>query len=120
MHGQLTGMHQPGNMNKLASQASFKDDIPATMAKKKKDILSLPKAVMLMHGRNETLGAKQKAGRKRKVAPEVAPEVAEPPAKRVAVAPRITPYQVTIKAAENRRKAQKKAPDTRRSRRGIM
>ena len=62
------------------------------MAKKKKDILSLPKAVMLMHGRKETLGAKQKVGRKRKVALEVTPEVVEPLAKRVVVVPRITPY----------------------------
>jgi len=63
------------------------------MAKKKKDILTLPKAVMLIHRRQETLGAKQKAGRKRKEVPEVALEVEEPVAKRVAlVVPRITPY----------------------------
>jgi hypothetical protein len=48
---------------------------------------------MLIHGRQETLGAKQKASRKRKEVPEVAPEVEEPVAKRVAlVAPRITRY----------------------------
>ena len=63
------------------------------MAKKKKDILTLPKAVMLIHRRQETLGAKQKASRKRKEVPEVALEVEEPVVKRVAlVVPRITPY----------------------------
>src|SRR5579859_3942020 len=106
MHGQLTGIHQPGSMNKLASQASFEGDIPTTMGKKKKDILTLPKAVKLMHGREQTLGAQQKAGRKRKV---VEVEVVNPLAKRVAL--RITPHQValgSIKAAKSRQKADKR------------
>ena len=83
------------------------------MEKKKKDILTLPKAVKLMHGREQSLGAKQKAGRKRK-----AVEVVDPPAKRVAR--RITPYQVTlglIKVAESRRRADKRSSARRQSRR---
>jgi hypothetical protein len=48
---------------------------------------------MLIYRRQETLGAKLKAGRKRKEVPEVVLEVEEPIAKRVAlVVPRITSY----------------------------
>lgn len=113
MHGQLTSIHQPGSINKLASQASFKNDIPTTIGKRKKDILTLPKAVMLMHRREQALGAKQKAGRKRK-----AVEVVDALAKRVA--PRTTPHEVTlgsIKAAKSRRKADKRLSARRQSRR---
>jgi hypothetical protein len=73
----------------------------------------LPKAVKLMYRREQSLGDKQKAGRKRKTV-----EVVDPPAKRVA--PRITPYQVTlglIKVAESRRKADKRSSARRQSRR---
>ena len=67
--------------------------------------MTLPKAVMLMHGREQALGAKQKAGRKRK-----AVEVVDAPAKRIVL--RTTPYQVTlglIKVAKSRRKADKRS-----------